>query len=149
MTGSSCVKTFEDAASSDKRRPVKKKRPPPLSIRFSDEERERLNRDAGNLSLSSYVRQKVLGDSVSPRRPHYAQKQRQPKLDHVAVAQLLGMFGQSELATSMIALALAAQSGAMPVTPELSEKLDQSCDDIRDMRVALIMALGIKPEDGG
>lgn len=148
MSNSICIRAFEVAACGAQTRSAKKNRPPPFSIRFSIEERAQLNRDAGTLSLSAYVRQKLFGDAVTPRKPRYRKKQRQPNIDHEILAQLLGVLGQSELATSMIALALAAQSGALPVTPELSEKLDQSCGDIREMRVALIIALRIKPEDG-
>ena len=49
---------------------------------------------------------------------------------------------------AMMALALAVQSGALPVTPELSEKLNAACDDIHSMRTTLIAALEIKPESG-
>ena len=83
---------------------------------------------------------------MAPRQPRYLRKQRRPTIDEEILAQWLGLLGQSELATSMIAIALAAQSGALPVTPELSDKLNAACDDIRDMRIALIVALGVKPE---
>ena len=147
MSGVSTVKAFENAARPPKRSP-KPKPPPPLSIRFTDEERARLKRDAGKLSLSAYIRQKLLGDDVAPRKLRYLRKQQRPGIDHEALARWLGMLGQSELATSMMALALAAQSGALPVTPELSEKLNAACDNIHGMRTALIVALGIKPESG-
>lgn len=147
MSGSVPMKAFEKAAGKP-RRSSKPKPPPPLSIRFTDEERARLERDAGELSLSAYVRQMVLGEAVCERQPRYQRKQRRPSIDEKTLAGWLGMLGQSELASSMMALALAAQSGALPVTPELSEKLDTACDDIHDMRIALIVALRIKPESG-
>ena len=145
MSGSSLAKTFDDVAGIPKRHP-KRKLPPPFSIRFTEEERARLNRDAGKLSLSAYIRQRLFGNAVTRRKRRYRRKQKLPPLDRQIIARLLGTFGQSELATSMIAIALAAQSGALPVTPELSEKLDAACDDIREMRIALIVALGVKPE---
>lgn len=46
----------------------------------------------------------------------------------------------------MLALSLAAQMGDLDVTPEVSDKLEQACDDIHEIKVALIMALGIKPQ---
>lgn len=146
MSGSTLVQAFDEAA----RRPAKVRRkvPPPVSIRFKEAERARLVRDAGTLSLSGYIRRKLFDDDVSARKPRYLRKQRRPGLDHETLARLLGVLGQSELATSMIALALAAQSGALPVTPDLSEKLDTACADIRAMRTELIVALKIKPEDG-
>jgi len=126
----------------------KTKHPPPVSIRFTDEERKRLDRGRGKLSLSAYIRQKLFGDTTAPRKRQYQKKQRQPDMDAKTLARLLGTFGQSELATSMLALALAAQSGDLPVTPELSEKLNAACDDIHEMRECLIVALGIKAERG-
>ena len=146
MSGSSLAKTFDNVAGIAKRGP-KRKLPPPFSIRFTEEERARLNRDAGKLSLSAYIRQRLFGDAAPRRKPRYRRKQRKPGLDAKTVAQLLGTLGGSDLGRSMLALALAAESGALPVTPELSEKLDAACDDIREMRVTLVVALGIKPEN--
>lgn len=57
------------------------------------------------------------------------------------------MLGQSELATSLIALAIAAQSVSLPVTPEVEEKLHTACNEVRDMRLALVTTLNVKPED--
>ena len=146
MSGSPTAQAFQKAADKPKKR-IKRKHPPSFSIRFTDEERARLNRDAGKLALSAYIRQKLFGDAASKRKQQSQRRQRRPTIDHQTLAQLLGMLGQSELATSIIAIAMAAQSGALPVTPELSEKLDAACDDIAEMRTALIVALRIKPED--
>ena len=148
MSGFSLVKTFADAAGAPERR-SKRKAPPPFSIRFTDEERARLNRAAGKLSLSAYIRQRLFGEAAAARKPGYRRKQRRPAMDQQTLARLLAALGHSELARSMIALAMAAQSGALPVAPDLSQKLDAACDDIRDMRTALIVALNIKPESGG
>ena len=147
MSGSSLARTFEAAAGVPKHT-KKRKHPPPVSIRFTDEERTRLTRDAGKLSLSAYIRQRLLGDAVAPRERRYLRKQRRPTIDDETLAKWLGTLGQSDLARSMIAIAMAAQSGALPVTPELSDKLDAACDEIHDMRTALITALGVKPETG-
>lgn len=145
MSGSSLAKTFDGVAGRPKSHP-KRKLPSPVSIRFTDDERALLKREAGDTALSTYVRERVLGSAAAPRAKRYRKKKRQPGLDAQTVAQLLGTLGQSELGRSMLALALAAESGALPVTPELSEKLDAACDDIREMRIALVVALGIKPE---
>lgn len=148
MSGSSSVKAFADAAIAPERS-AKPKPPPPFSIRLTHEERARLKRKAGKLPLGAFIRRELLGEEVAPRKPQHLRKPRQPTMDQAMLARLLGMFGQSELGRSMIALALAAQSGALPVTPEVSEKLAAACNDIREMRTALIEALNLKPEDGG
>ncbi|MEZ5814390.1 MAG: hypothetical protein R3E13_06680 [Alphaproteobacteria bacterium] len=119
-----------------------------VTIRFKDEEYRCLERDRGSLSLSDYIRHRVLGDMAVFRKRHYTKKQRRPDMDAQMIAKLLGTFGQSELATSMLALALAAQMGDLNVSPEVSGKLERACDDIHDMRNALILALNVKPEHG-
>ena len=134
MSGSSLAEAFDGAVGTSKSL-RRRKQPSPVSIRFTDEERVRLSRDAGKLSLSGYIRQKLFGDAVAPRESRYLRKQQRPVIDDETVARWLGMLGQSELATSMIAIAMAAQSGALPVTPELSDKLNAACDDISDMRI--------------
>ena len=145
MSGSPHVEAFT-AASGAPRRAPKRRSASPFSIRFTDMERARLEREAGKMALSAYIRQKLLGPDAADRKPQSRRKQRRPKMSYETVARLLGTLGQSELGRSMIAIALAAQSGALPVTPELSEKLDAACDDIAEMRTTLIAALGIKPE---
>lgn len=148
MSGSSLARTFDGTVGATQR-PAKRRHPPPVSVRFTEDERARLHREAGNLSLSVYIRERLFGETAAPRKPHDRRKQRRPSVDSRTLARLLGMLGQSDLATSMMALAMAARSGALPVTPELSGKLDAACDDIREMRLALIVALRIRPEDGG
>ena len=123
-----------------------RKRPPPISIRFSNEERDRLDQDRRQLSISAYIRGKILGDEVTKRPKRYTKKQYKPNIDHAEIARLLGMFGQSELARSIIALSLAAQAGDLDTSPEVFCKLEQACDDIHEIKIALIMALGVKPQ---
>lgn len=43
------------------------KRPSPLSVRLTDEERARLERDAGSMSLNAYIRERLFGEDVAPR----------------------------------------------------------------------------------
>jgi len=116
-----------------------------ITIRFKDEEYQRLEQDRGKLSISAYIRQKLFGDKAAPRKCQYP-KTKRPDMDARMVAKFLGTFGQSELATSMLALALAAQTGDLDVTPDVSSKLERACDDIHDIKIALIMTLGVKPQ---
>jgi hypothetical protein len=120
----------------------------PMSFRVTEDEREQIRQDAGQLAVSSYIRHKLVGEKTAERKPQHTQKQQQPAIDHTTLAQLLGLLGQSELATSLIALALAAQSGSLPVTPDLTDKLNTACDTVQDMRVLLITALNVKAERG-
>ncbi len=125
-----------------------KKKPPPFSIRFTHAERARLKRDAGRMALSSYIRLKLFEDpdglgDIKPKA-----RQHSPTMDHVLIAQLLGTFGQSELGRSMLALSIAAQSGSLPVNDETTGQIKEACKDIAHMRHLLIVALGIKDQEG-
>lgn len=116
----------------------------PFSLGLYDSGRAQIERDAGSLPMGEYIRRKVLEGSEPPKRKRNPRRSHQPTLDHKALARLLGMFGQSEVFRSLLALLLAAQSGALPVDEELTEKLNGACDDISWMRDTLIVALGIK-----
>ena len=119
----------------------RKKRPAPLSIRVSDEERDKLKVDAAGGSIHGYIRTKLFGASASPSR----RVRRPNSIDHAALGRVLGALGQTRLASNMNQIAKAANMGALPVTPELAAELHEACSDIRAMRRDLIAALGIKP----
>ncbi len=124
----------------------KRKRPLPISIRVTEKEKARLQEMAGMMAISSFIRKKLFDDDEAKRSKRYTKIQYKPSIDHAEIARLLGMFGQSELARSIIALSLAAQAGELETSPEISNKLEQACDDIHEIKVALIMALGVKPQ---
>lgn len=146
MTKPSDINLTSDFTKPDQGKPKRRKRVPSISIRVTEEEKARLQEMAGAMAVSGFIRQTLLGDDVAKRPRRYIKKQRKPDIDHTEIARLLGMFGQSELGRSMLALSLAEQTGDLDVTPEVSYKLEQACDDIHEIKVALIMALGIKPQ---
>lgn len=118
-----------------------------LSFRVSQEEKDQLTQAAGALALSSYIRKKLFGNDVLERATRYQKKQREPSVDTKELARLLGMFGQSELATAILALSLVAAQGNLDVTPEIEDKIESACDDIHTIKLGLIMALGVKPQE--
>lgn len=127
----------------------KQKSPPPFSIRFTEEERARLNRDAGALSLAAYIRVKLFCEEDGPPpRKKLTRKGHSPTTELAILGQLLGRLGKSEIASSMNDIASAAKIGALPVTPELEQELLEACAAIRHMRRELIVALSIKPKGG-
>lgn len=132
--------------------PTFKKKPPtlPVSIRVTKEEKAILRKMAGSMAIAHYIRKCVFGDDAAPRAKRHEKKQPSPPaIDYVMLAQVLGNLGQSELATSMLALALAAKSGELEISDKVENKLDRACDDIQEMKHLLIVALGIKPQTGG
>lgn len=126
----------------------KKKRSPPFSIRWTDEERARLDQARGVLSLAAYIRLKVFaeGQSVPKERKKLTRKHYSPSAELAVISQMLGNLGGSRLASNMNQIAKAANIGALPVSPELERELLEACTAIQDMRRELITALGVKSE---
>lgn len=118
----------------------------PLSIRVTVEEKAQLQQMAGTLAISTYIRQKLFGDGAAARPARYQKKPRQPAINAQEVAKLLAMFGQSELARSMLALSLAVQQHELELSHEVEQKLALACADIHAIKLALVVALGVQPQ---
>lgn len=109
-----------------------------LSFRLTDAERSQLERLAGDLPLSAFIRSRIFDTPVRAIRTRVA------KPDHRALGQVLGMLGQSGLASSLAQLARAANTGALLVDEETQDALNAACADIAAMRAALMQALGVR-----
>ena len=110
---------------------VSTKRPSPYSIRFSEKQRIELQRradQAGGLSIAGYIKFTVLDQP--PR------KLRQPTIDRVAIAQLLGQLGRVGSNINQIAK-IGHIQGEFSI-PELAIALNE----LIDMREAIMKALG-------
>lgn len=141
MSTSSASKPFNACAPANRTPAAAKKRPAPFSIRLTAEERALLKRKAGNRSVGAYVRSKLLDEKdTHPRKPSRA-----PVIDYVALGQVLGTLGKSELATNLCLLAVAAEAGNFAASEEERAMLRAACDDVQDMRIQLVKALGLKP----
>jgi hypothetical protein len=114
-----------------------RKRPAPFSLRLTFEQRARLETEAVGMSLSAYVLQRLF-DSVSPppRRRGKA-----PVKDHQALAQVLGLLGQSRLSSNLNQLARSANTGSLPVTPDTESALQSAAAEVHEIRRLLIEAL--------
>ena len=130
------VEAFANAAP-DARPKRRNKPPPPFSLRLTAEERARLEREAGSLTLSAYVRERLFGEAPARRR-----RTRKPVEDHIALARVLAQLGQSSLASNVNQLARAVHVGTLPATPDTKAALDEACADVAAMRRDLMRALG-------
>ncbi len=120
---------------------------PPFSIRFSEEERARLDQAAGALSLAAYIRLKLFSDDdAPPTKRKLTRKQYQPSAELAVLGHMLGSLGKSRLASNLNQIAKAANIGALPVTPELEQELHEACAAVLNMRQELISALGVKAQ---
>lgn len=120
-------------------------KPKPFSLRLTFEERARLNAMAGDRPLGGFIRDRLLGEEASKR----TFRSRRPAANKQALARALSMLGQSRLSSNMNQIAKAVHLGTLPVGAELEAELAAACADIREMRDALIAALGPEPPSSG
>ena len=113
------------------------KYPPPISLRLTFEERTKLEQAATGMSLSAYIRTRLFGEDVSPRKKRHKSRIK----DHETLSQLLGALGQSRIANNLNQLAKAVNMGTLPVTPDVEKDIQEACTHIRHMRTALMNAL--------
>lgn len=136
----SAADIFKEAAA----KPVKAKRRrrAPFSIRLSDDERAKLERKAGKRSLGSYARAKLLGDDQQPRRTAAAK----PSIDYALLGQALGKLGKSEQVSCLFLLLVAAEENRVTVSEKDRAALHDACTGVREMRAALMGALGLRDD---
>ena len=135
-----CRSAFEGTKSLEPRKP--RATTSPISLRLSPDERAKLERAAGQETLSRYIRKRLFGDGImEPHSRRPVRKSHLPPADMVLLARFLGVLGQSQIATNLTQLADAATAGALPVTDDLVDELRASCAEVHEMRNALIQAL--------
>ena len=117
---------------------IKKKRPAPLSIRVTEEQRTRLKKRAGNMTVNAYILWRLFGDDAPKGRSRHVAG------DILLLSQILAKLGHSGLHPNLQTLAQSAQCGALHVTPEVEAELSQACADVRSMKSMLMQAIGIK-----
>ncbi|MEX0956445.1 MAG: hypothetical protein WDZ83_14700 [Rhizobiaceae bacterium] len=116
---------------------AKTKATTPVSLRLTDEERAELVAKAGGRTLSSYIRERLLGGDARGR------KVRLPVRDMQMLARILACLGQSRVTESLRELSEAARIGALPVSPETEQLIVSACGAIESMRCDLVRALGV------
>lgn len=132
---------FQSAATIPKR---KRTGSPIFKMRLTAEERARLERDAGDTPLATYIKFRLLNGlpDLASLRP--ALPCGRPATDTQLIAQLLAVLGQSHLANNLNQLAKAANMGTLEVRPETEQELLDACAAVKAMRQDLISALGLK-----
>lgn len=66
-----------------------------------------------------------------------------PVKDHAALAQVLGLLGQSRIASNLNQLARGLHTGTLPLDDELARDLREAVDHVAAIRQALIEALNL------
>ncbi|MDF1803211.1 hypothetical protein [Thalassovita sp.] len=131
----------EIAACRSAKKADEKSYPPPFSIRFTFEERAKLDAARGRKALAAHIREKLFGDDVTPRkRPGNS-----PVQDAEALGRVLGALGASRLSSNLNQLAKAVNTGSLPVTPETEADMVAACKEVIALRNDLLRALGKLP----
>lgn len=112
---------------------ARKNRSAPFSLRLSEEERARLEREAGSKPLGAYIRGKLLDRSNGSG------------LDYTALGQILGLLGKSDQASALCTLAVAAEAGRVMMGSDDCAALHEACSEVREIRLLLVKALGLRP----
>jgi len=126
----------------------RRKRAAPFSLRLSTEERARLEYDAGETPLATYIKFRLFNGipdlaSYRPRSPGGRQA-----TDTAIIAKLLAALGEARLANNLNQLAKAANMGTLDVSKDTEKELLAACAEIHAMRRDLIAALGLKAQGG-
>lgn len=112
---------------------------PRVTLRLTADEHAKLLELAHGITLSAYIRACVFGGDAAPRK----RKKREPVKDEKAIAQLLGLLGQSRIANNLNQLAYAANSGSLLFDDETQVIISEAYQHVCFMRSQLILALGI------
>jgi len=118
----------------------KPKRPAPLSIRLSDEERAILLHRAGSMPVSTYVKSVALGADV----PSYRMRRRTPSNDDKLLAQILMRMGSTRVANNLNQIAKHLNQGTLILDEELEVDIGQAVADVAWIRMTLARALGVE-----
>ena len=118
----------------------KTKRPAPLSLRLSDEEREKIEAAAGSMPVSSYIKSVVLADDA----PIYRKRKAIAEDDQKLLAEILARLGASRSANNLNQIAKHLNQGNLIVDEQLAEDLNQAVVEVAWIRTTLMEALGIK-----
>lgn len=114
----------------------------PRTFRATDEEHAEIKALAGSQSVSEYVREQALG-----RRSRRKRRKKVVMPTQENAARILALLGQVGVFDSLSRIANAAESGALPVSEELTDELRNACALIIAIRHDLIDALGVKVRD--
>ncbi len=143
QTGAPLAGVFQRGTNSDPSPTKSEKRtPPPFSLRLTFEERARLESEAGDMPLGTYIRSRLFDRPATDRRPRQIKR---PVKDKQALASLLGELGKSRIANNLNQLAKAANSGSLLLTSETEKSLQEACAGVQWLRTTLMQALGLQP----
>ena len=120
-----------------------RKKTPRVALRLTEDELAKLQHLSADMPVSAYIRNCVFGKEVTPRKV----RSKAPVKDQQALAQLLGLLGQSRMANNLNQIAHHANTGSLVMDEATEEEIKIACFTIAYMRVKLIEALGLQNEE--
>jgi len=115
----------------------------PVCFRVSPEERARLEREAGSMTISAFIRWLLFGDNATPRK----RSVKRPIKDYRILAQLFALIKQTQAWNNLNQIARGINSNTWIVTPETEKLLQEACKAIIEIRDMLMKALGLNAGD--
>ncbi len=103
----------------------------------------RLERDAGGMTVSAYIRERLFGEHAMPRK----RRMKKPVKDHRAIAQLFALIKQTQCWNNLNQIARGINSNTWVVSPESEKMLQEACKAIVEIRDMLMKALGLDAGD--
>ena len=116
---------------------------PPISLRVSPEEKARLEHDAGDMTISAFIRWVLFGDNVTPRK----RRIKRPIKDYRVLAQLFALIKRTQAWNNLNQIARAINSNTWVVSPESEKLLREACKAIIEIRDMMMKALGLNAGD--
>ena len=134
------VSVRESYKSTSAKLPECKKPAPRITLRLTKEELAKLKNLSCGVSLSAYIRKCLFGKDTAPRKV----RARVPVKDQEALAQVLGLLGQTHIANNLNQIAYEANCGSLLMDEETENEIKLACAHIAWIRVKLIDAFGLK-----
>ncbi len=134
---------FSEAARTDfhqREKHKKDKTLSPVTLRLTQDEISKLKYLSNGMSRSAYIRKCLFGKDTAPRKV----RARVPVKDQEALAQVLGLLGQTRIANNLNQIAYEANCGSLLMDEATEDEIKLACAHIVWIRVKLIEALGLK-----
>ena len=110
-----------------------------VTLRLSDDEFGVLKSRAQGKSLSAYIRACIFESETTPRKV----RSRTALKSETAIAQVLGLLGQSEIATNLSELTDYAREGSLLLDDVTFQQIEEAHSVVMSMRDHLMAALGL------
>ena len=112
----------------------------PFSLRLTDEERQKLDAQAGAMPKGAYIKSVVFADEA----PKYRSRRKPPVAEQQLLAEVLARLGQTRHANNLNQIAKHLNQGTLVVDEELAADLNAAIADVAWMRAKLMEALGVQ-----